>query len=226
MDVAITLRDYGASHLWVRDVEPAEPLLIEALRRIEAAMSEFHPDVIQCLYLLGQLYITKGDDARALSTMLEVLRRSREVFGETSINTIDALRQVGLLYCDRGDYEQAEQLLHSSRQAAFRQEFKENRESANARVGLGTCLLQQDRLEEAEAEFLTALVIIESMPGEGLLQLTRAKMGLVELYERKGDFDQAHALYVEVNQLLSPDMITQYVVEWQARLDEKTRQPN
>lgn len=184
-DVAATL-DSLASIYWSRgDYDAAEPFRREALALRREALGPDHPDVANTLNNLAALLRSKGDGEAAeplYREAIEIFRRSR---GHDHPQVAAGLNNLGVLLQDRGDYAAAEPLFREAVEICVARLPPTHLNIAFTRAGLATSLIQLGRLDEAEANVLSAFEIVEANPAAPPHLRVRVYKNYVELFEAR-----------------------------------------
>ena len=105
--IGSTYRDLG-------EIDRAEPLLRSALEIRKGLSADPHPDVLESLNALGELFYYKRDTDAAEALWREALELGRSLFGETHADVAEMLNNLGIVQNIRGDYPAAEAMLQEA----------------------------------------------------------------------------------------------------------------
>jgi tetratricopeptide (TPR) repeat protein/tRNA A-37 threonylcarbamoyl transferase component Bud32 len=165
------------------DLAQAESLFREALEMYRRIFPADHPDLAGGLYNLGTLLQRRGDLAAAESLQREALDMRRRIFGRDHPDVASSLYDLAMLLDERGDAAAAEPFFREAVEV-----FRKVRPGGdwligNAIDGLGHCLADLKRFDDAEAALLDANAILQVAPGVPPDRLRGNIIHLIDLYD-------------------------------------------
>jgi CHAT domain-containing protein/tetratricopeptide (TPR) repeat protein len=167
----------------------------QALALREAALGSSHPEVANCLDLLGRLHRILGDFARAESVIQRGLAMREAAFGKNHPDVAASLHNLANLYLVQGMYDRAEPLLERSvsiREAAL---GKDHPDLAGSLNSLASLYKAQGQYGRAEPLYLRAISIREAVPAKNPSELAKLINNLAMVYADQGMYSRAEPLY-------------------------------
>lgn|GEM_PF-6228135 len=167
----------------------AEELLRQVLQVQEETLNPGHPQLLDSLYVLGKIHLSKGDTNKAVAVFSNVSKRYQQVFGDSHPHTLGATGKMASALRMVADFAQAQKLL--SEKVALETE----RYSPNDPRVLSTRYTLAGLLKERE-HFDEAIEILEDMHTAEIddhrLQFL-IQYQLVECYHSKSNFQTAES---------------------------------
>ena len=164
--IGSTYRDLG-------ELDLAEPLLSSALAIRRGLFADPHPDVLESLIALGELFHYKRDADAATAQWVEALGLGRSLFGETHADVAEVLNNLGIMSRVSGDYEAAEAMLQEALEIQRTVLGDVHEQVANTWGNLATVHLAQGDFAAAEPLLRNALDIARTALGPDSVQVGR-----------------------------------------------------
>jgi eukaryotic-like serine/threonine-protein kinase len=184
VNLASLLQDRGkyaeAEQLYRKALQLRRKLFGENSVRLAATMSN-----------LATLLDAKGDYEAGEALQRQALAIQREQLGENHRQVGTSLHNLATMLYRRGRYSEAEKLQRQAI-AIYQKSLKpEHWMIHRSRSHLGDCLIRLKRYREAEEQLLAAYAGLKIARGEQHCVTRKAVSRLIELYEAKGESDQA-----------------------------------
>jgi serine/threonine protein kinase/tetratricopeptide (TPR) repeat protein len=177
--------------------DDAERLYKEALELAHRHLGDGNPDTTRYRNNLAALYLKSGPDwlPQAAPLLEETLRIAREEHGDWHRETNHARLTLSSVYQGAGRPADAERLMREQL-ALLEEHWPGHRDVYVAKFVIGTCLLDQQKFEEAEGYLLEAYERLIARRAERAADTRPPPRGasgekLVELYEAWGKPEQA-----------------------------------
>ncbi len=172
----------------------AVPLLERALELRESVLSGMHPQVAQCLSLLGDTHSDLADYARAEPLLTRALEIREATLGENHPDVGESVNLLAVLYYFRGNYTRAESLMARAlkiREATLGENHPDVAASLN---NLASLYMNQGLYARAEPPLARALEIMQTAFGENHPQVATPLHNLANLYMSQGLYARAEPL--------------------------------
>lgn len=167
----------------------------QALALREAVLGGAHPEVADCLNLLGELYGRQVDMARAEPLFQRGLAIREAALGKDHPGVASSLTMLGELYWVQGQYSRAEPMFERAlaiREAAL---GKDHLDVAISLYDLAWLYTAQGSYGRAEPLFQRALAIREAALGDNHPGVAELLNDLASLYVRQGLYSRARPLF-------------------------------
>ncbi|MDY7225069.1 CHAT domain-containing tetratricopeptide repeat protein [Hyalangium rubrum] len=173
----------------------AVPLLEHALELREAVLGDTHPEVAQCLNLLGAVQVLQGSLARAELLLQRALAIREAAFGERHPEVAESLHTLATVYLKQGQPARAEQLY--GRALEIREEVlgKDHPDVASTLNNLGNLYLQQGQFARSEALHERALAVREKSLPRNHPDIAFSLNNLASVHMKQGHYARAESLY-------------------------------
>jgi eukaryotic-like serine/threonine-protein kinase len=202
-ELARTHSQLGAFWASIRRTKEAEnafqkaiTLADETLKLQKAKLGSEHPDLIHGMGNLADAYDRIADFPRAEAVLRELLPIRRKTRGADHRQVTHSLALLGHNLLKQKKYAEAEPLLRECL-AIREKKLPDDWLRFNAESLLGDALLGQKKYADAEPLLLAGYEGMKQreakIPAQGKIRLTEALERLVQLYEARGDKDQADA---------------------------------
>jgi CHAT domain-containing protein/tetratricopeptide (TPR) repeat protein len=162
----------------------------------EAVLGGTHPEVANCLDLLGRVRHLQGDFVQAEPLLQRGLAMREAVLGKHHPDVATSLNNLARLYWYHGLYAQAEPLLE--RALAMREAVlgKHHPDVATSLNNLSALYWKQGLYDRARLLCERALAIREAAFGKHHPDVAQSLHGLGNLYMEQGLYDQAESLWM------------------------------
>ncbi len=186
----------GSTYRLLGEYQNAEPHLESARRLRLNELGEEHPETLDSMNDLANLYADQGsfDDAEPL--YIRILECQKKVFGEEHQNTLSSMNNLAALRADQGRYDEAESLYIRTLECQIRVFGEEHPETLKTMNNLAILYLNQGRYDEAEQLNVKTLKITKSIFGEEHPETLDSMNNLAALYLIQGRYDKAEHLCV------------------------------
>ncbi|WP_224249674.1 CHAT domain-containing tetratricopeptide repeat protein [Hyalangium gracile] len=166
-----------------------------ALELREAVLGDKHPDVAQCLLLLGSIHLMQANYARAEPLLQRALAIREAALGPRHRDVAESLNALGTLSLKQGHPEQAESLYR--RALEIREEVlgKDHPEVASLLNNLGNLALMQGQLARAAAIHERALAAREKALPRNHPDIAFSLNNLASVYIKQGQYARTEPLY-------------------------------
>jgi CHAT domain-containing protein/Tfp pilus assembly protein PilF len=167
----------------------------QALALREAVLGGTHPEVANCLDLLGKLHLRQGGFARAEPLIQRGLAIREAALGGSHPDVASSLNNLANLYKDQGLHGRAEPLYARAlaiREAALGENHPAVATSLN---DLAVLYWEQGLYGQAEPLNKRALAIREAALGKEHLTVASSLNNLANLYKGQGQYGRAEPLY-------------------------------
>jgi serine/threonine-protein kinase len=171
--------------------EEAESLYRQALVLRQKVLGEDEPRTANTMKNLGNLLHAKGDLAGAESVLRESLRLFRKRLPDEHPYVSRNLFDLASLLHDKGDFGPAATLFRQVLDLREKTLPEGRWEIAQAKSGLGRCLMALQRYEEAEPLLLESYRHFKDKQGHQDKQTLQALDGIIKLYEAWGKPESA-----------------------------------
>lgn len=204
-------REHGAEGLEVADVldlllealwrggkanEPASRTLAERAVRIkEEALGAEHPDLVESLSNLGDLFRQAGDYPRAKPLFERALRIREKALGPDHLEVATSLSRLASLLVETGQYAEAKPLYERALAITEQTLGPDHPELARILYNLGNLLRNTGDYDGATSLLERALVLKEKAVGPDHTDLTWILSGLAILKDQTGDPAGAKPLF-------------------------------
>jgi CHAT domain-containing protein/Tfp pilus assembly protein PilF len=167
----------------------------QALALREAVLGGTHPEVANCLNLLGRLHWRQGDLEGATQLVQRGLTIREEALGATHPDVASSLNSLALLYSNQGKYAQAEPLYQ--RALAIREGAlgKNHPDVASSLHNLAALYHEQGLYDRAQPLYERVLALREETLGKNHLRVASSLNNLALLYLEQGLYDRAGSLH-------------------------------
>jgi len=169
----------------------AESLYRQALVLRQKVLGEDEPRTANTMKNLGNLLHAKGDLEGAESALRESLRLFRKRLPDEHPYVSKNLFELASLLHDRGDFSPAATLFRQALALREKTLPEDHWEIAQAKSGLGRCLMALQRYEEAEPLLLESYRHLKDKRGHQDKQTLQALDGIIKLYETWGKSESA-----------------------------------
>jgi CHAT domain-containing protein/Tfp pilus assembly protein PilF len=166
-----------------------------ALALREAVLGSSHPEVADCLDLIGRLQRLQGDFARARPRIQRGLAIREAALGRNHPDVAQSLNNLAVVTWAQGLYDQAEPIHKRAlaiREAALGKDHPDVAQSLN---GLALLYKDQGLYGQAEPLHQRALAIRETALGKHHPLVAQTLNNLAILYSDQGLYDRAEPLY-------------------------------
>jgi CHAT domain-containing protein/lipopolysaccharide biosynthesis regulator YciM len=181
-----------AAGKYAEAVEQGEHAL--ALR--EAVLGDTHPEVANCLDLLGKARRHQSDFAHAEPLIQRGLSIREAVLGKNHPDVASSLNNLAVLYLNQGLSDKAEPLFHRALTIQETALGKDHPDVARTLNNLASLYLDQGLYGKAEPLYLRALAIREAALGKNHPVVAESLYNLANLYKAQGLYGQAEPLYL------------------------------
>ncbi|MEJ2719835.1 MAG: tetratricopeptide repeat-containing protein, partial [bacterium] len=195
-ETGMAFHERAAEDMFLGRYDEAELYYEEALKLLRRSLGTDHTIVASCIRNWGLLKCWQGDYEASEELFQEAIRIRREVLGEfTGKLGYDLSRYAELKY-RTGELEAAEDLLRESIRILDRVAGHEHPRVTALTIKLGRVLLEQGRLDDAEAVFAAAYGIL--MRSENKLAWGEWGKGMAALCIAREEYERADSLCNEV----------------------------
>ncbi|WP_309243072.1 CHAT domain-containing tetratricopeptide repeat protein [Hyalangium versicolor] len=175
---------------------PEAVLLAErAVNLREAVLGTEHPDVAQCVSLLGILHMEQGHYALAEQLHLRALTIRETALGKEDTDTAASLNSLGILYKNQGQFERAEPLLQRALAIWETTSGSNSIRVAAALHNLANLYMEEGRYDRTESLLQRATSIHEATLGEDDPRVASSLNNLANLHFLRGHYEQAESLF-------------------------------
>ena len=191
-------------HAYLKEDEEAEMYINRCIGNSKQIHGDKpHPDIIIQNYLLGMLYLDKGDIEKAEETQNKTLCQIFEVFGDKpNDHDIDTYAELGAIYKDKEEFVQAEKMyLTALDQLDELYAKNSSTRKINILHDLGSLYSSQFEENKAEEILNKALNYAFAMGGHsGQLKVVQSYLNLGSLYHDQEDYERAEVMYTKALQ--------------------------
>jgi CHAT domain-containing protein/Tfp pilus assembly protein PilF len=173
----------------------AIPLAERALEQRQAVLGNTHPEVAQCLDLLGDLYRRSGEHARAAPLLQRALSLREAVLGKDHPDVAQSLNSLATLYWAQGLYARAEPLYERALAIQEAALGKDHPDVANTLTNLATVLWDHGLYARIEPLLDRALAIQETRLGRDHPDVASSLNILASLYWAHGQYARAEPVF-------------------------------
>jgi len=187
------------------EYDAAESIYEELIALQKSVLGERHPEVATLLHNLAFLHYEKGDSGKAMALERDVLDMRREVLGERHPEVAQSLDAIALWSMEHGELETAESLLRESVDINIEVHGEDHPEVADSLTLLSSCLVAQERFDEAyEYAGAARRMLVSALPdGHWRTALAASAEGAALAGLQR--YAEAEALLVESYTVLSND---------------------
>ncbi|KFE63467.1 CHAT domain-containing tetratricopeptide repeat protein [Hyalangium minutum] len=173
----------------------ALPLIQQALRLREEALTEQHPSVADCINLLGELHVQQGDLSQAEPLLTRALQLRERLLGERHPDVARTLNSMAALHFYRGRHTEAVAL--SERALRIQEETlgPHHPDVAESLNNLAALYHTQGLFTQAIPLFERALAIWVPALGERHPLVANTLNNLAMIYVSQGHFARAEPLF-------------------------------
>jgi serine/threonine-protein kinase len=203
--ISINEKTYGASSYAVAaniavlaslisdsgDYAAARPVYERAIAMFESTVGPDHPDGAFSIRNLGNLHRATGAYSDALKLYERALDIRVRAFGRVHPDVARSLESVGAAHLLLGNVDAAEPVLREALDVARQTLPSDHMTIGDASTGLGWCLVESRRFEEAEPLLVDGYRILLDKRGASHVYTKAALERLITLYERWGKMEQA-----------------------------------
>ncbi|WP_224365483.1 CHAT domain-containing tetratricopeptide repeat protein [Hyalangium versicolor] len=166
-----------------------------ALELREAVLGDKHPDVAQCLQVLGTIHFVQARYERAEPLLQRALAIREAAFGTHHRDVADSLNSLASLALKQGQYSQAESLYLRSLEIREEVFGKDSPEVAASMNNLGNVYLMRGQLEEAARFHERTLAVRERILPKNHPDIAFSLNNLASVYIKQGQYARAEPLY-------------------------------
>lgn len=187
---------WNQAHKLAKEGKPKEAVVVceTALELAKARLGESHKNTISLTHLLGYLYQTTGQYAKA-----EPLYRRALDFYEANLgdhpDTAQALSSLAWLYLDTSRYAEAEPLFERALAVREKKLGPDHPATAQSLTSLGNLYQAMGRYAKAEPLARRAVEICEAKLGGNHPDTAKALGNLANAHQAMGQYAKAEALY-------------------------------
>jgi CHAT domain-containing protein/tetratricopeptide (TPR) repeat protein len=190
-----TLYDLANLHFIARKFDSAEQLLHEVIT-IERQNRGETMELIIAQKKMGELYLQKGDLARAMETFLSVQAIARRVLGARDLNYGVVVSNLGIMAMSLHDYTRAVQLYKEALGIARANLPPEHPQVYTELNNLGMAYFLDGNYTQAEQLIDEAFNIASASPSpEGAVQMAKSANVLALLVDSRGQHEEADKLW-------------------------------
>jgi serine/threonine protein kinase/tetratricopeptide (TPR) repeat protein len=175
----------------------AEPRASHALEICRRVYGDDHPNTLNALNGLAELYDAQGRYAEAEPLFIESLETRKRVLGDEAPSTIGSMHSLAVAYAKQGRLAEAESLCVEVVETRRRVLGDEHPDTIGSLGLLAILHVRQGRYAEAESLFVEVLESDRRVLGEEHPKTLGAMANLALLYARQKRFAEAEALYLE-----------------------------
>ncbi len=180
-------RAYNALGLY----ETAETHLRTAYNLRRGLLGEEHPETLQVMHSLANVYFQRGRYAEAESLHRQVLEARRRVLEPGHVDIQWSLGNLALSYYAQQRYEEAEPLLLEALEGSHRAAGEENKQALTLRNNLAALYHVTGRFDEAEAVYRQSLALQERILGPRHPDTLITRGNLAEILADQGRQERA-----------------------------------
>ncbi|KFA87324.1 hypothetical protein Q664_48675 [Archangium violaceum Cb vi76] len=187
-DEATKLKDAGSYSEALAQAE-------QALTLREAVLGGTHPEVANCLHLLGDIHRRRGDLARAEPLLQRALTLREAALGKDHLSVASSVNNLAILYSAQGLYERAAPLFE---RALAINEAAPGDNHARIAASLNNLANHYESMGlagQAEPLLRRALALYEATPGTPPFLVAYPLNNLAKLYLSQGAYGQAESLF-------------------------------
>jgi len=199
--VADCLNAMGTAKLYARDLDAAEPLIIEAKNIWEKKLGREDQMYAWGLANLAMLYSARGRYAEAVPLLIEAKEIRLKVLGNEAPEYAMSLNNLATVYFHLGRYVDTETLLLESIGINLKTEGGENADYALGLNNLAFLYKVMGRYSEAERLYLQASTLFEKTLGRAHPEYAMSLNNLAALYFEKGRYAEAEPLFIEAKDI-------------------------
>ena len=189
--IASTYRDLSL----YAEAQPHLQRAIELRTRFQGAE---HPDTLNAIRDLAELYVFEGKFSKALVLHTRVLQIRRRILGEQNPATLESMSDVSETYQRLGQYAQAEPIATKALEISRRVLGNEHYETLTAMMELGLVYVRQGKYAQAETIDSQFVKIATRVLGPENPDTLNGINNLGGVYNRLGKYDQAEALRLKL----------------------------
>jgi CHAT domain-containing protein/Tfp pilus assembly protein PilF len=167
-----------------------------ALALREALLGNSHPQVANCLDLLGRLHRLQGSAERAGILLQRALAIRESALGREHSTVVTSLNRLARLYQEQGLYSRAEPLFERALALREKAHGKHHPTVATSLNSLASLYLAQGSYGRAEPLYMRALTLREAALGKQHSTVATSLNNLAFLYQEQGLYGRAEPLYV------------------------------
>ncbi|MDZ7714687.1 MAG: serine/threonine-protein kinase [Balneolaceae bacterium] len=186
IDVALGLGNLGSIALGKNQLEKADSLLSEAVKKLKIIYSDLHPYISRTKLNIGRLYIKQQNYEKAESILLEVNNEYQKVFPPGHPRSSDPLLELGTLYLKTKKYEKSRTYLEKAHKIRVEGYPKESWRIAETMNTLGFCLSRMEKYQEADTLLNNSFKQLKNARGEKDPVTEMARSNLIDHYSRWG----------------------------------------
>jgi tetratricopeptide (TPR) repeat protein len=187
------------------EYDAAESMYEELIAVRKTVLGERHPDVAGLLHNLAFLHYEKGDRGKAMTLERDVLDMRREVLGDQHPDVAKSLNAIAMWSMEDGELETVESLLREAVEINVGVHGDDHPDVADSLTLLASCLVAQDRFDEAyEHASAARQMLVSALPdGHWRTALAASAEGAALTGLRR--YAEAEALLVDSHTALSND---------------------
>jgi tetratricopeptide (TPR) repeat protein len=171
------------------DLPGAEKLARHGLALFAQNNSLESADGAACLTTLASLLASKGAEMEAQQQLESALAIRERLLGPNHFLVADTLVRLGLTYSRQGRLSEAEQI--QTRAVTILRLQEPSPQLAAALNNLGTVMLAQRRIKEAEGQFREAIALWENLGGPDDSNVAAGLLNLGVLLQQRKKYDEA-----------------------------------
>ena len=195
VEVAMTINILAVRHYDEGRYSESEPLFEEALGIRRRVLGPEHPDTLDSINDVANLYRRQGRYEEAEPLYDKALDVRRRVLGPEHPDTLISMNNLGILYRSQGRYEEAEPLYEETLEARRRVLGPEHPNTLNSINNLAILYKSQGRYGEAEPLYDETLEASRRVLGSDNPNTLLSMNNLAEMYRAQGRHAEAEPLY-------------------------------
>jgi serine/threonine-protein kinase len=169
----------------------AEPLVRQVIETETRVLGPNHKDTLLARMILTEVLLGLGRSAEALTVAQPTAQQLESLLGADNIYTLQSQQDYGHALCEEHEEEAGLDILHRVDAARRRTLPPGDRYIYATTLGIGLCLLREQRYPAAEIALLDAAAGLESARGPRYLRTQEAYRALKDLYLATGKPDVA-----------------------------------
>ncbi|KAK9384161.1 hypothetical protein V1515DRAFT_589424, partial [Lipomyces mesembrius] len=179
----------------------AETLLVQVMEFRKTVLGEEHPDTLESMNDLAELFNSQGKYEAAEPLYKDTLRLRKKVLGEEHPDTLTSMNDLASLFQGQGKYETAEPLYKETLRLRKKVLGEEHPNTLISMNSLPALFHSQGKYEAAEPLYKETLRLSKKVLGEEHPDTLESMNGLAALFCDQGKYETAEPLYEETLRL-------------------------
>jgi CHAT domain-containing protein/Flp pilus assembly protein TadD len=190
---------FTAGYYWwdLGELEEAEPLMAEAVKRAKINLGETHQNTLVYSATLAELYGYAGEGKKSIELYEKIIQPMQEVLGTDEESTLMAQSMLGQLYLSVGRYKEAQALLVNALTSLTQIQADDTELGLLVKENLALAHKLQGSLDKSLELYQAVLDFKQENFEADDPEIILTSVNLAEVYRLKGMYQEAKPLFIQ-----------------------------